>query len=113
MLVQVSAKNRPNISCESVERSHFKTDNKSLIRKIMIFCNFCLNPHLNASNIGRRLRSAVSLGSLNHDFIGIALSVRTKRNHLWYKTALSNLCYQYHYSSDIKVVANSDYVKLL
>jgi len=30
--------------------------------------------YLNASNIGSRLRSAVSLGSLNHDFIGIALS---------------------------------------
>ena len=30
--------------------------------------------HLSASSIGSRFRSAVSLGSLNHDLIGIALS---------------------------------------
>ncbi len=39
-----------------------------------------LGCYLSASSMGSRLRSAVSLGSLNHDFIGIALSMgKTKQ----------------------------------
>ena len=35
--------------------------------------------HLSASSMGSRLSSAVSLGSLNHDLMGMALSVGHKR----------------------------------
>lgn len=37
-------------------------------------CDSNSDTHRSASSMGSRLRSAVSLGSLNHDFMGIALS---------------------------------------
>ncbi len=45
-----------------------------------------LGCYLSASSMGSRLRSAVSLGSLNHDFIGIALSMRENKT----RTILQN-----------------------
>lgn len=38
-------------------------------------------PHLSASSMGSRFKSAVSLGSLNQDLIGIALSVKANSAH--------------------------------
>jgi hypothetical protein len=38
--------------------------------------------NLRASNIGRRLSNAVSVGSENHDFIGIALSATEEK--IWF-----------------------------
>lgn len=43
---------------------------------------FISKTYLNASNIGSRLRSAVSPGSLNHDFMGIALSVKMNKGRI-------------------------------
>lgn len=50
--------------------------------------------YLSASSMGSRFSSAVSLGSLNHDFIGIALSV--KRKHSLTHTLTLKPCREYN-----------------
>lgn len=58
---------------------------KKYFHTVLCRCRFLLSTDLTswqnrkASNIGNKHRSDMSVGSLNHDFIGIALSVKNKK----------------------------------
>lgn len=63
------------------------------IKKIQAWIVFIMHFfHLSASSIGSRLRSAVSLGSLNQDLMGIALSGGQKNSETQTQTHVFFLC---------------------